>query len=74
MLETDNQAEHQRFAILKIAEFFSGESRQLFQVNLDPEWQLHQSRILDVLELEPLQLPELAELLHRQELRTIYSV
>lgn len=74
LLETDNQAEHQRFAILKIAEFFSGESRQLFQVNLDPEWQLHQSRILDVLELEPLQLPELAELLHRQELRTIYSV
>ena len=74
LLETDNHAEHQRFAILKIAEFFSGESRQLFQVNLDPEWQLHQSRILDVLELEPLQLPELAELLHRQELRTIYSV
>lgn len=74
LLETDNTEEHQRFALLKIAEYLGGESQKLFNVNIDAEWQQHQARILDVLELEPLQLPELAELLHRQELRTIYSV
>ncbi|MCC5450889.1 HDOD domain-containing protein [Rheinheimera sp. UJ51] len=74
ILATENPAEQQRFALLKIAEYFSGESRQLFAVHQDPEWQSQQSAILDVLELEPLQLPELAELLHRQDLHTIYSV
>lgn len=74
LLATDNIAEQQRFAILKIAEYLSGESRQLFGINVDLEWQNHQMTILEVLELEPLQLPELAELMHRQELRTIYSV
>lgn len=74
LLATDNLEEQQRFAILKIAEYLSGESRQLFGINVDPEWQNHQTTILEVLELEPLQLPELAELMHRQDLRTIYSV
>lgn len=74
LLATDNIEEHQRFALLKIAEYLSGESRHLFKVNLDPEWQQQQSSIMEVLELEPLQLPELAEMLHRQELRTIYSL
>lgn len=74
LLATDNKVEHQRFAILKIAEYLSGESRQLFGINVDPEWQSQEAAILEVLDLEPLQLPELAELMHRQELRTIYSV
>jgi HD-like signal output (HDOD) protein len=74
LLATDNEEEHQRFAILKIAEYLSGESQQLFGVNVDPEWQSQQVTILEVLDLEPLQLPELAEMLHRQELRTVYSV
>lgn len=74
LLATDNEAEHQRFAILKIAEYLSGESQQLFGVSIDPEWQSHQVTILEVLDLEPLQIPELAEMMHRQELRTIYSV
>lgn len=74
MLESDSLPEKQLFALLKLAEHFSGESRQLFDVTLDPEWENHKGAILDVLELEPLQLPELAELLHRQHISTIYSV
>ena len=74
MLESDSGAEKQLFALLKLAEHFSGESRQLFELSLDPEWEQHKSAILEVLDIEPLQLPELAELLHRQQISTIYSV
>ncbi|MCS4306048.1 HD-like signal output (HDOD) protein [Rheinheimera pacifica] len=74
MLESDSELEKQLFALLKLAEHFSGESRQLFNITLDPEWELHKSAILEVLDMEPLQLPELAELLHRQQINTIYSV
>lgn len=74
MLETDSELEKQLFALLKLAEHFSGESRQLFNITLDPEWELHKGAILEVLDIEPLQLPELAELLHRQHINTIYSV
>ncbi|HEY9042109.1 MAG TPA: signal transduction protein, partial [Rheinheimera sp.] len=72
--ESDSDAEKQLFALLKLAEHFSGESRQLFELSLDPEWEQHKSAILEVLDIEPLQLPELAELLHRQQISTIYSV
>ena len=74
MLESDSDTEKQLFALLKLAEHFSGESRQLFELSLDPEWEQHKSAILEVLDIEPLQLPELAELLHRQQISTIYSV
>lgn len=74
MLETDSETEKQLFALLKLAEHFSGESRQLFNITLDPEWELHKGAILEVLDIEPLQLPELAELLHRQHINTVYSV
>lgn len=74
MLESDSDTEKQLFALLKLAEHFSGESRQLFELSLDPEWEQHKSAILEVLDVEPLQLPELAELLHRQHISTIYSV
>ena len=74
MLESDSELEKQLFALLKLAEHFSGECRQLFNVTLDPEWEQHKSAILDVLEIEALQLPELAELLHRQQISTTYSV
>jgi HD-like signal output (HDOD) protein len=74
MLESDSELEKQLFALLKLAEHFSGESRQLFNITLDPEWELHKGAILEVLDMEPLQLPELAELLHRQQINTIYSV
>ncbi|MDR6981782.1 HD-like signal output (HDOD) protein [Rheinheimera pacifica] len=74
MLETDSELEKQLFALLKLAEHFSGESRQLFNITLDPEWELHKGAILEVLDIEPLQLPELAELLHRQHINTVYSV
>mgnify|MGYP006208245501 CR=1 FL=1 len=74
-LEQDYKVlEKQLFALLKLAEHFSGESRQLFEISLDPEWEQHKSAILEVLDVEPLQLPELAELLHRQQISTIYSV
>jgi HD-like signal output (HDOD) protein len=74
MLESDSNIEKQLFALLKLAEHFAGESRQLFDLSLDPEWEQHKSAMLEVLELEPLQLPELAELLHRQQINTIYAV
>ncbi len=74
MLESDSETEKQLFALLKLAEHFAGESRQLFDLSLDPEWEQHKSAILDELDLEPLQLPELAELLHRQHISTIYAV
>lgn len=74
LLESDSELEKQLFALLKLAEHFSGESRQLFNITLDPEWELHKGAILEVLDMEPLQLPELAELLHRQQINTIYSV
>ncbi|WP_215396707.1 HDOD domain-containing protein [Rheinheimera oceanensis] len=74
MLESDSELEKQLFALLKLAEHFSGESRQLFNITLDPEWELHKGAILEVLDIEPLQLPELAELLHRQQINTVYSV
>lgn len=74
MLESDSLLEKQLFSLLKLAEHFSGESRQLYGITLDPEWEQHKSAILDVLELEALQLPELAELLHRQQISTVYSV
>ena len=74
MLETDSELEKQLFALLKLAEHFSGESRQLFNITLDPEWELHKGAILEALDVEPLQLPELAELLHRQHINTVYSV
>ena len=74
MLESDSELEKQLFALLKLAEHFSGESRQLFDINLDPEWEQYKSAMLEVLEIELLQLPELAELLHRQHISTVYSV
>jgi HD-like signal output (HDOD) protein len=74
MLESDSELEKQLFALLKLAEHFSGESRQLFDINLDPEWEQSKSAMLEVLEIELLQLPELAELLHRQHISTVYSV
>ena len=74
MLETDSELEKQLFALLKLAEHFSGESRQLFEISLDPEWEQYKGAMLEVLDIEPLQLPELAELLHRQHISTIYSV
>lgn len=74
MLETDSELEKQLFALLKLAEHFSGESRQLFNITLDPEWEQYKGAILEVLDMEPLQLPELAELLHRQHINTVYSV
>lgn len=74
MLETDSEQEKHLFALLKLAEHFSGESRQLFELSLDPEWEQYKGAILEVLDVEPLQLPELAELLHRQQISTIYSV
>ncbi|MDP5137315.1 HDOD domain-containing protein [Rheinheimera baltica] len=74
MLESDSDIEKQLFALLKLAEHFSGESRHLFDLSLDPEWEQHKGAILEVLDVEPLQLPELAELLHRQQIHTIYSV
>jgi HD-like signal output (HDOD) protein len=74
MLESDSELEKQLFALLKLAEHFCGESRQLFDLSLDPEWEQHKSAILEVVELEPLQLPELAEVLHQQQISTIYSL
>ena len=74
MLETDSELEKQLFALLKLAEHFSGQSRQLFNITLDPEWEQYKGAILEVLDVEPLQLPELAELLHRQHINTVYSV
>lgn len=74
MLGSDSHRELTLFSLLKLAEYFSGECRVLFQVNLDPEWQQHQGAILDILELDSLQLPELAEQLHQLQLHTIYSV
>lgn len=74
MLETDSELEKQLFALLKLAEHFSGESRQLFNITLDPEWELYKGAIVEVLDIELLQLPELAELLHRQHINTVYSV
>lgn len=74
MLESDSEQEKYLFALLKLAEHFSGESRQLFELSLDPEWEQYKGAILEVLDIEPLQLPELAELLHRQQISTIYSV
>lgn len=74
ILESDSLIERQLFALLKLAEHFTGESRQLFNLNLDPEWEQYNSTILEVLEIELLQLPELAELLHRQQINTIYKV
>lgn len=74
MLESDSELEKNLFALLKLAEHFSCESRQLFNITLDPEWEQHKGAILDVLEIELLQLPELAELLHRQQINTVYSV
>ena len=74
MLESDSEQEKQLFALLKLAEHFSGESRQLFEISLDPEWEQYKGAMLEVLDIEPLQLPELAELLHRQHISTIYSV
>jgi len=74
MLESDSELEKQLFALLKLAEHFCGESRQLFELSLDPEWEQHKAAILEVLDLEPLQLTELAELLHHQQISTIYAV
>lgn len=74
MLESDSELEKQLFALLKLSEHFCGESRQLFELSLDPEWEQHKAAILEVLDLEPLQLPELAELLHHQQISTIYAV
>lgn len=74
MLESDNVLEKQLFALLKLAEHLTGQSRQLFNISLDPEWEKHSGAILDVLELDALQLPELAELLHRHNITTIYTV
>lgn len=74
ILASDNEHERQLFALLKLAEHLTGESRQLYNINLDPEWEQYRGAILDVLELEPFALPELAELLHRQDVRTIYAI
>lgn len=74
MLESDSVVEKQLFALLKLAEHLTGQTRQLFNISLDPEWEKHSGAILDVLELDALQLPELAELLHRQNINTIYTV
>ncbi|MDX3775161.1 HDOD domain-containing protein [Chromatiaceae bacterium AAb-1] len=74
ILASDNELERQLFALLKLAEHLTGESRQLFGINIDPEWELHRGAILDVLELDTFNLPELAEMLHRQDMKTIYAV
>lgn len=74
ILASESEEERQLFALLKLAEHLTGESRQLFNINLDPEWETYRGAILDVLELDTFNLPELAEMLHRQDIRTIYSV
>lgn len=74
ILQSDNDYEQQLFALLKLAEFFSGESRLLYNVNVDPEWQNYSGAILDVLELDSVTLPDFAELLHRQDIQTVYSL
>lgn len=73
ILESDNELEQRLFAILKLAEHMSGESRVLLDINLDPEWEQFAPPILDVLQLELFQLPELAEVLRQNELTTIYT-
>ncbi|KKO49624.1 signal transduction protein [Arsukibacterium sp. MJ3] len=74
ILQSANDYEQQLFALLKLAEFFSGESRVLYGINVDPEWQSFSGAILDVLELESLSLPDFAELLHQQDILTVYSL
>jgi HD-like signal output (HDOD) protein len=74
ILQSANDYEQQLFALLKLAEFFSGESRLLYGINVDPEWQSFSGAILDVLELDSLSLPDFAELLHQQDILTVYSL
>lgn len=73
ILASDSELEQRLFAILKLAEHMSGESRVLLDLTLDPEWEQFAPQILDVLELELFQLPELAECLHRQDIKNIYT-
>lgn len=73
ILSSDSELEQRLFAILKLAEHMSGESRVLLNLTLDPEWEQFAPQMLDILQLELFQLSELAEVLHQQDIKNIYS-
>ncbi len=62
LLSTDLYAKR-LFAILKLAEYLTGEEAALFGVANEQEWRLHGEAILDLLELDEMQLPDLGDYL-----------
>ena len=62
LLSTDLY-EKRLFAILKLAEHLTGEEAALFDVSTEQEWLQHGEALLDVLELDEMQLPDLGDFL-----------
>lgn len=62
LLSTDLY-EKRLFAILKLAEHLTAEEACLFDVNLEQEWQQYGEAVLDILELDEMQMPDLGDYL-----------
>lgn len=62
LLSTDLY-EKRLFAILKLAEHLTGEEAALFDVTLELEWQQYGEALLDILELDEMQLPDIGDYL-----------
>lgn len=62
LLSTDLY-EKRLFAILKLAEHLTGEEASLFDVTLEQEWRQYGEAVLDILELDEMQMPDLGDYL-----------
>lgn len=62
LLSTDLY-EKRLFAILKLAEHLTGEEAGLFDVTLEQEWTQYGEAVLDILELDEMQMPDLGDYL-----------
>lgn len=63
MLLSTDLYEKRLFAILKLAEHLTAEETSLFDVTLETEWRQYGEAILDILELDEMQLPDLGDYL-----------
>jgi HD-like signal output (HDOD) protein len=62
-LQSTDLYEKRLFAILKLAEHLTSENQQLLELSDEREWEHYGQAILDVLELDEMQLPDIADYL-----------
>jgi HD-like signal output (HDOD) protein len=63
LLHSTDLYEKRLFAILKLAEHLTGEEAALFDATQELEWRQYGEALLDVLELDEMQLPDLGDYL-----------